>query len=142
MANFDGSITLDNPNGIILKTGGSYCDKDIIITPRLEEKEITPNTSAQTVEPSTGSCGLKKVTIKKIPDDYVIPSGTQQITENGTYDVTTKKNVVVNIPSVVDISTEAEMDTLLVADNAGQYYKFTGTTTSKYINGDIYVVQI
>lgn len=65
-AEYDGSISLTNPSGVILKTQGKYCDKDITITPMLEEKTITPSTIQQSVEPSDGNVGLKKVTVGAI----------------------------------------------------------------------------
>ena len=44
-----------------------------------------------------------------------------------------------NIPQ--EISTEQEMNGLLVIDNLGKAYKFTGESTANYINGDIYIVE-
>lgn len=45
-----------------------------------------------------------------------------------------------NIEIVTPIATEAAMDALLIEANNGKAFEYTGTTTSKYINGDIYVV--
>lgn len=42
---------------------------------------------------------------------------------------------------VADIDTANKMATLLVAENEGNVYKYVGTTTSDYINGDLYVVE-
>lgn len=240
LAAFDGSISLTNPSGVILKTQGKYCDKDITITPVLEEKTVTPSTTQQRVEPSDGNVGLKEVTVEAIeteeksvtpsktkqtvtptsgkylasvtvsavpqetktvtptasaqnvkpssgkflskvtvsavpsesktvtptksvqavspssgkwlssvtvnaiPDEYIQPSGTQQIAENGTYDVTDKASVVVDVPStggVEEVATASAMDALLVEANVGKYYKFTGTTDDTYTNGDLYLVE-
>lgn len=239
-AAFDGSILLTKPAGIVLKTQGKYCDKDITITPVLEEKTVTPSTTQQSVEPSDGNVGLKKVTVgaiqtetktvtpstssqtvtptsgkylasvtvsavpqetktvtptasaqtvtpssgkflasvtvsavpsesktvtptksvqtvspssgkwlssvtvNAIPDEYIQPSGTQQIAENGTYDVTDKASVVVDVPSsggVEEVATSSAMDALLVEANVGKCYKFTGTTDTSYTNGDLYLVE-
>lgn len=264
------TINLTTPNGINIKTGGKYVADDIKVIPTLEEKSVTPTTSAQTVEPSTGNCGLKKVTVgaiqteaktqaastsnvtvtpttgkylasvivtptpneaktvtptsssqsvtpttgkllskvtvnavptetksvtptrsaqtvtpssgkflasvsvgaiqtetmtitpakgsqtvqptsgkyfsavtvEAIPSDYIIPSGTQQITANGTYDVSGKASAVVNVPSgVEEVATASAMNALLVEENVGKYYKFTGTTDDNFVNGDLYLVE-
>lgn len=43
--------------------------------------------------------------------------------------------------TVEDVATASAMDALLVDANVGKYYKFTGTTDSNYINGDLYLVE-
>jgi len=43
--------------------------------------------------------------------------------------------------TLTEISTAEEMDALLIASNVGKAYKYTGTTTADYTNGDIYVVE-
>lgn len=51
-----------------------------------EDKTVTPNTSTQQVEASTGKT-LRSVTVNPIPSNYVIPTGTTNISANGTYNV-------------------------------------------------------
>ena len=202
------NINVTKSAGVVLKTQGKYCAEDITVVPTLEEKSVTPTESAQEVTPSTGNCGISKVTVGAvqtetktitpttsqqtftptsgkyfkqvicqaiqayqgtatptkseqtinptsgkyfssfkvgaIPSDYVKPTGTLQITENGAYDVSAKANVNVNVPTsggVEEVATAAAMDALLVEANVGKYYKFTGTTDSNYTNGDLYLVE-
>ena len=103
----------------------------------------TPAKGEQTINPTSGKF-FSSFKVGAIPGDYIIPSGTQQITENGTYDVSGKANAVVNVPTsggVEEVATAEAMDALLVEANVGKYYKFTGTTDSKYTNGDLYLVE-
>lgn len=84
--------------------------------PVLQEKNnITPTTSQQTITPDSGYDGLSKVVVNKIPDSYVVPSGTRTIEENGTFDVTNYASVSVDVPG------------------SGSVIK-SGTTTSRTIN--------
>lgn len=64
-----------------------------------ETIEITPTKEVQTKQPSGDKVGYSEVTVKPIPDNYIIPSGTLEITGNGTYDVTDKTSVVVEVLS-------------------------------------------
>lgn len=41
---------------------------------------------------------------------------------------------------ITDVATAAEMDATLVIANVGKWYRYTGTTTSSYVNGRIYGV--
>lgn len=95
-------IQLTNQNGEKLNTKGKYCPEDITVVPQLQEKTVTPSETQQTATPDANYAGLSKVTIEAIPADYVIPSGTIQITENGVVDVSGKANANVNVPTGVD----------------------------------------
>lgn len=63
----------------------------------LQAKTVTPSKSVQEVGPDTGYDGLSKVTVNAIPSEYIVPSGELEITENGTFDVTDKATVSVNV---------------------------------------------
>ena len=92
-------IILKNKDGVLLKTAGKYCPEDITVVPQLQEKTVTPSETQQTATPDANYAGLSKVIVEAIPADYVIPSGTIQITENGVVDVSGKANANVNVPS-------------------------------------------
>lgn len=70
-----------------------------------QSKTATPTTSAQTVTPDSGYDGLSSVTVGAIPSEYIIPSGSETKTANGTYDVTAIAQLVVNVASPVKTAT-------------------------------------
>lgn len=74
--------------------------------PVLQEKTVTPSTSVQSITPDAGYDGLSKVNVGAIPDDYIVPSGTVNITENGEHDVREAEAVNVNVPAPEPVMQE------------------------------------
>lgn len=71
----------------------------IYIDPLTQEKSVEPSKLKQVIMPDNGFNGLSKVTVNKIADSYIIPSGEIEIKENGSYDITDKKLAIVNVPA-------------------------------------------
>ncbi len=66
--------------------------------PTVSGKTVTPSTSTQTaVNAYNFTTGA--ITVGPIPSNYVSPSGTKSVTENGTYDVKSYASVSVNVPT-------------------------------------------
>ena len=68
------------------------------ISPNNQEKNVIPTKEKQEITPDEKYNGLSKVIVDKIPDEYIIPSGEINISQNGTYDVTDKTSAKVNVP--------------------------------------------
>lgn len=65
----------------------------------LQEKVVTPSKLEQSILPDSEYDALSKVTVNSIPDEYIVPNGTTEIVANGTYDITDKAEVIVNVPT-------------------------------------------
>lgn len=68
-----------------------------VAVPVLQDKAVTPTKDVQTVTSDPEYDGLNVVTVNEIPNEYIIPSGTKNITENGTHDVKDYASVSVEV---------------------------------------------
>lgn len=105
---------------------------------------ITPSTNTQTIF-STNRYYTGNITVNPIPSQYIIPSGTLSITENGTKDVTNYASVSVNVSSGSTINNQ---DKTVSPTESTQYvtadedYTGLGTVTvnaisSTYVGSEI-----
>ena len=72
-----------------------------VVLANLQDKETIPTKETQVVMADKTYDGLSKVTVNPIPNEYIIPSGEIEFTQNGTYDVTDKASAKVNIKEKV-----------------------------------------
>lgn len=92
---------------------------------------------------------LKDILLSKIVGGGGGPSVTIEplfIIQNGTYTAEEGKAytpVTANIPQAepIEVSTAGGMAALLVAENVGKAFVYTGETTTDYIKGDVYLVE-
>ena len=81
-----------------------------VILANLQEKEVVPTKEKQEIVPDKNYDGLSKVTVNPIPNEYIIPSGEIEFTQNGTYDVNDKASAKVNVP-------EKQLGTKIITTN-------------------------
>ena len=71
--------------------------QNIVLNFDLQEKEVIPTKEEQIIKADLGYDGLKQVEIKPIPSEYIKPTGTKEIIENGIHNVKEFENVDVNV---------------------------------------------
>jgi hypothetical protein len=81
----------------------------------LQSKVVIPSKIAQEITADVDYTALEKVTVEAIPDEYIVPSGTNNITENGTHDVTEYAAVKVAVPTGEDVTAETDEYTAKLA---------------------------
>lgn len=129
-----------------LLTAGKYCAEDIDVLVLLQEKSLSPSTSAQNVTPDTGYAGLGKVDIAAVTasiDSNIkaenIKQGISILGVTGTLD-TTKPTLNKPVLSIL-------RDALTITDNNGNFAKYNiykngtllTTTASKTVNLSTYI---
>lgn len=73
-------------------------------------KNATPSSSQVVVTPDAGYDALAKVTVAAIPPEYIIPTGTKNITANGNaQDVKAYEKVNVSVPNSYSASDEGKV---------------------------------
>lgn len=93
------TVTAGTANKTVNPTSGNIGIASIIVAPTPSSaKTVTPTKSVQNVTPESGQL-LSGVTVNAIPAQYIVPTGSQTITTNGTVDVTALASVSVNVPS-------------------------------------------
>lgn len=111
-------------------------------------------------ETATLSCEGKKmasdVVVKvnevesKIPEGYIKPEGSLPITENGTYPVIDKEEVVVDVPTTTDgvpveMLNQAVMNELIAPNSTkgevGAVYLYHGEASDTYEYGTLYYLE-
>ena len=103
---------------VLRSLGVDFTDDDLTITLKWREKvldglsegyhgggdinldtaEVTPTKQLQRVVPGEGYDGLSEVLVNPIPNNYIIPSGSVNISQNGTVDVTDYAEANVSVP--------------------------------------------
>ena len=86
-----------------------YGTAHVDVQPNLQTPDpITPTEQQQTVTPSAGYDGLAQAVVEPIPAEYIVPSGTLDITENADrINVTNKAAVNVRVPVPSDTTATA-----------------------------------
>lgn len=76
------------------------CNFPNILPGNFQEKNVVPSKEIQEITADKNYDALSKVIVDKIPDEYIIPTGTLDIVENGIHDIKAYENVNVNVGGV------------------------------------------
>lgn len=99
----------------------------------LQTKTLTPTAEGVTAYPDDGYDGFSSVEVPA--EANLIPANIAEDISifgiTGTYEG----------KGIEEVSTEAEMDALLVSGNIGKVYRYIGEDTDIYTSGDLYEVE-
>ena len=119
------TVTAGTTVQTVSPTAGKLGIKSVTINPTPSSaKTATPTKDSQTISPDTGKL-LSSVTVDPIPDEYIVPAGSQTITTNGTVNVTNLASVVVDVPNKTSEITITENGVYNVKTGEVGYSKIT-----------------
>lgn len=119
------TVTAGTTVQTVSPTAGKLGIKSVTINPTPSSaKTATPTKTSQTISPDTGKL-LSSVTVDPIPDEYIVPTGSQTITTNGTVNVTNLASVVVDVPNKTSEITITENGVYNVKAGEVGYSKIT-----------------
>lgn len=134
----DTLTTIDYGDSATLTTEGTWLEDNITIdvdSLNLQTKTATPSTSTQTITKDSAYDGLSQVTVNPIPSNYIVPTGTIQISGNGTYDVSSYATAEASFASTINNQnktvTPSESQQTVSADSG---YTGLGTVTVNAIS--------
>ena len=119
------TVTAGTTAQTVSPTAGKLGIKSVTINPTPSSaKTATPTKDSQTISPDTGKL-LSSVTVNPIPDEYIVPTGSQTVTTNGTVNVTNLASVVVDVPNKTSEITITENGVYNVKTGEVGYSKIT-----------------
>ena len=97
--------TIGYNDSATLTTKGTWLEDDITIEVNalnLQTKTITPSESTQNITKDSTYDALGTVIVNPIPSNYIVPTGTIQITGSGTYDVSAYATAEASFASTIN----------------------------------------
>ena len=89
---------------------------------KLQSKTITPTEDEQVIIPDEGFDGLSDIVVEAIPSEYMIPTGTAQITSNGSTKIAKYEFIDVDVrPSLQEKTAILSKASQVVKPDAGYY---------------------
>ena len=115
-------VTMNNVVGVKVKNTSATT---IIYTEggggsaNLQSGNATPTSASQTIYPANGYDGFSSFTVGAIPSNYIVPTGTVNISTNGTTDVSQYASASVSVTPYLQskTSTPTESQQQITADN-------------------------